>query len=110
MAAFYTDAFGLQPVEATRMENWVEFEAGGASFSLHAIPREIAQSIEIATPPRPREQSAVKLSFETGDVAAECARLKSLGVTIVERPWGDLDAIDPEGNVIGLRPAGVFRS
>ena len=30
--------------------------------------------------------------------AAECRRLAALGVSIIKRPWGAYDGIDPEGN------------
>jgi len=106
MAEFYTNTLGLRPIEETRMENWVEFEAGATRFSLHAVPAEIARGIEISSPPRPRETNPVKLSFEVDDVASECRRLESLGVTIIERPWGAYDAVDPEGNVFGIYSAG----
>ena len=102
MAAFYGNTLGLKPVEETRMENWVEFETGATKFSLHAIPSEIAAQIQISTPPRPREKSPLKLSFEVDDIASERQRLESLGVTIVRRPWGAYDGIDPEGNVFGI--------
>ncbi len=105
MAEFYGQALGLKPVAETRMENWVEFEAGAAKFALHAIPSEIADQIQISSPPQPREQNPVKLSFEVADVAYECQRLESLGVTVVQRPWGTYDAIDPEGNVFGIYAA-----
>jgi predicted enzyme related to lactoylglutathione lyase len=102
MAAFYGNVLGLKPIEETRMENWVEFEAGATKFSLHAIPAEIAGQIQISSPPRPRENSAVKLRFEVDDIARERERLEGLGVTIVRRPWGAYDGIDPEGNVFGI--------
>ena len=102
MAAFYGNTLGLKPVEETRMENWVEFETGATKFSLHAIPSEIAAQIQISTPPRPREKNPLKLSFEVDDIASERQRLESLGVTIVRRPWGAYDGIDPEGNVFGI--------
>ena len=105
MAAFYENTLGLKPIPETRLENWVEFEAGPARFSLHAIPAAIAEQIKIASPPRQREQNPVKLSFEVDDVAAECRRLESLGVTILERPWGAYDGVDPEGNVFGINSA-----
>ena len=102
MAAFYGNTLGLKPIEETRMENWVEFEAGTTKFALHAIPSEIAGQIEISSPPRPRAGNPVKLSFEVDDVASERQRLESLGVPIVERPWGSYDGIDPEGNIFGI--------
>ena len=66
--------------EETRMENWVEFQAGATKFALHAVPSEIADQIEILVPPRPREKNPIKLSFEVDDVASERQRLESLGV------------------------------
>ena len=106
MAAFYGNVLGLKPIEETRLESWVEFEAGAAKFALHAIPSEIVDQIELSSPPRPREENPVKLSFAVDDVASECQRLGSLGVPIVQRPWGALDGIDPEGNIFGIDSAG----
>ena len=105
MAAFYRDALGLKPIEETRLEDWVEFDTGATRFALHAIPSQIAEQIEIASPPRPRETNPVKLSFEVADVASERRRLEALGVSIVQRPWGAYDGIDPEGNIFGIDPA-----
>ncbi len=102
MATFYRNALRQKPVEETRMENWVEFEAGAARLSLHAIPSEIADEIQISSPPRPREKNPVKLSLEADDIASARQRLESLGATIVRRPWGAYDGIDPEGNVFGI--------
>src|SRR5882757_4780138 len=52
----------------------VEFEAGATRFSLHSIPPEIADQIRISSPPRPREENPVKLSFEVDDIASERQR------------------------------------
>ena len=104
MEAFYRDVLGLTPIEATRHPDWVEFETGGgAPFALHAIPAHIAAGIQVPFPPVPREQSACKLTFATEDLKAERTRLEGLGVTILDRPWGDWDVVDPEGNVLGVR-------
>jgi predicted enzyme related to lactoylglutathione lyase len=84
----------------------VEFEAGATKFALHAIPSEIADQIEISVPARPREKNPIKLSFEVDDVASERHRLESLGVSIVQRPWGSYDGIDPEGNIFGIYSVG----
>jgi catechol 2,3-dioxygenase-like lactoylglutathione lyase family enzyme len=107
MEAFYRDVIGLRPIEATRHPDWVAFETqGGAPFSLHAIPARIAASIAVPSPAVPREQASCKLTFATGDLAAERKRLEDLGVMILDRPWGDWDLVDPEGNVLGVRAAG----
>jgi len=100
MVNFYGETLGLKVIEETRTDNWAEFDAGGTRFALHAIPREIADQIEISSPPTPREKCPVKLTFEVEDAGAR--RLKPLGVTIIERPWGSCDAVDPEGNIFGI--------
>lgn len=45
----------------------------------------------------------MKLLFVVPDVERERARLETLGVTLLIRPWGACDGVDPEGNVFGLR-------
>jgi predicted enzyme related to lactoylglutathione lyase len=87
------------------------FETGSARFSLHAIPVDISKSIVIESPPTPREQHSVKLIFEVKDVESERARLESLGVQLLRRPWqkpGEAcDAVDPEGNVFQICSSGA---
>ena len=102
MAMFYGEMLGFKRVDDGRFDSWVEFDAGGARFALHAIPAEIARHIEISSPPRARENGPVKLFFQVEDVEAERARLASLGITMMQRPWGSWDGIDPEGNIFGI--------
>ena len=102
MVAFYSETLGLKVIEETRLGNFVEFDAGGTRFALHAIPREIADQIEISSPPMPREKCPVKLTFEVENAASEVKRLRGLGVTIIERPWGACEPVDPEGNIFGI--------
>ena len=106
MKSFYSEMLGAMPTNRDWADAWATFEVGGARFSLHVIPGEIAKSIVIETPPIPREQHAVKLSFEVKDVESERARLESLGVQVLRRPWqkpGEAcDAVDPEGNVFQI--------
>ena len=103
MRAWICEMLGVKPSNDTWTDSWTEFDAGGVQFALHAIPPEIASQIEITSPPRPRGQNPVKLIFEVEDVDSERARLESLGITMVQRPWGAWDGIDPEGNVFGIR-------
>ena len=101
MVAFYRDVLGLRPVEETRLPNWVEFH-GGAPFSLHAIPDAIAAGISIDMPPRVRDQGGVKLTFAVQDVEAALASIDAMGLPLLRRPWGVIEAVDPEGNVFAL--------
>lgn len=103
MTAFYRDVVGLQPVEETRLSDWVEFR-GDAQFALHAIPAPIAAGIVIDSPPRPRGQGGTKLTFAVTDVDATLATIEGMGLPLLRRPWGSVEAVDPEGNVFALRP------
>ena len=111
MKHFYSEVLSTNPSNQDGTDTWATFETGGARFSLHAIPAEIAKSIVIASPPSPREQHAVKLIFEVKDVELEHARLESLGVQMLRRAWqkpGEAcDAVDPEGNVFQICCSGV---
>jgi catechol 2,3-dioxygenase-like lactoylglutathione lyase family enzyme len=102
MTAFYRDVLQLQPVEETRLGDWVEFQGDGARFSLHAIPPAIAAAIHIDAPPRPREQGGIKLAFLVRDVHSTLERITAMGLPLLQRPWGSIDAVDPEGNVFAL--------
>jgi predicted enzyme related to lactoylglutathione lyase len=106
MREFYSEMLGSKPFNKEWTDSWAEFDAGGARFALHAIPAEIAQGIAIASPPQPRETVPVKLIFRVDDVAAERARLESLGVTMLTRSWQNpvesCDGIDPEGNIFQI--------
>ena len=102
MTVFYRDVLGLRPIEETRQPDWVEFH-GAAQFSLHAIPVAIAAGIPIDSPPRAREQHAAKLTFVVEDVDATLAEIEGMGLPLLRRPWGGVEAVDPEGNVFALR-------
>ncbi len=106
MKSFYGEMLRATPTNHHWTDTWAIFETGGARFSLHAIPAEIAKNIEIGSPPAPREEDPVKLIFEVTDVESERARLKSLGVQLLRRPWqkpGEAcDAVDPEGNIFQI--------
>jgi catechol 2,3-dioxygenase-like lactoylglutathione lyase family enzyme len=106
MTAFYTEVLGLTVVSDTRLENWVEFRSNGSRFSLHAIPAPVAAGIAIASPPVAREQGVTKLTFAVRDVAATLARIEAMGFPLLRRPWGDVEATDPEGNIFSLTPSG----
>ena len=104
MLDFYRGVLGLRPVEETRLPDWVEFH-GEAAFSLHAIPAAIAAGISIESPPRPREQGGTKLTLAVADVDATLAAIEGMGLPLLRRPWGSVEAVDPEGNVFALRAA-----
>jgi catechol 2,3-dioxygenase-like lactoylglutathione lyase family enzyme len=101
MTAFYGTTLGLNVI--AQMDDYVEFDTGASRFALHAIP--ISLRCVPSVPVQPREKNPIKLSFEVENVDSECKRLERLGVTIVTRPWGSRDGIDPEGNIFGIYSA-----
>ena len=103
MVSFYGDTLGLVLLKDKSSESWAEFAAGGARLALHAIPAELAEKVVVTDPPRPREETPIKLLFLVDDVAAERTRLLSRGVAMLElRAWGACDGVDPEGNVFQI--------
>ena len=105
MMAFYRDVVGFRPVGTTAGNDWIEFDAGGTIFALHAVPAHMAGAISISSPSVARQSQNCKLIFTTDDLDEERARLEAAGVTILPRQWGGWDAVDPEGNVFGVRAA-----
>lgn len=103
LTAFYRDVLGLRPIHDTRLPDWVEFRGDGARFSLHAIPSSVAAGISIDSPPRAREQGAAKLTFAVRDVEATLGEIEAMGLPLLKRPWGGVEAVDPEGNVFALQ-------
>jgi catechol 2,3-dioxygenase-like lactoylglutathione lyase family enzyme len=103
MTAFYRDGLGLRYLADESAADWAKFDAGGAQLALHEIPAPIAKNIEIADPPVPREDSAIKLVFETNDLQASRAHLTVHGAIMSEPREGRCDGLDPEGNVFTIR-------
>ncbi len=111
MKRFYGDMLGIDTTNQNLTNAWATFDTGDVRFALHAIPAVIAENIEIAGSPVPREQEPVKLIFAVEDVEAERERLESLGVQTLRRPWQQsgeaCDAVDPEGNIFQLCSSGA---
>jgi predicted enzyme related to lactoylglutathione lyase len=81
---------------------------GDLQLIVHAIPEAIARSIEIAVPPQPREEQAIKLFFTVADLAQGARLAVELGGGLLgpvyEGPgFQARNAFDPEGNVFHLR-------
>jgi len=74
------------------------------------IPKSIADTIDIATPPDRREDTPVKLVFSVDDIAGARTRAAERGGAMnpAEREWKFdgakiCDGHDPEGNVFQVR-------
>jgi len=75
---------------------------------VHSVPAEIAKTMEVRTPPEPREGSAIKPVFDVESLGAALQQVKARGGVVTGRAFGidgstRNDVIDPDGNVIQLR-------
>jgi catechol 2,3-dioxygenase-like lactoylglutathione lyase family enzyme len=104
LLAFYRDGLGLIPRLETATDRFIELDAGGCRLALHAIPAEILATLgDLTTPPQPREDTPIKLIFETDDLAQARSHLAACGATMDEpSAWGSCDGLDPEGNVFQI--------
>jgi predicted enzyme related to lactoylglutathione lyase len=50
-----------------------------------------------------REDTPIKLMFEVDDLEGELTRIEALGVSVIRRPWGVLDVVDPESNIFQVQ-------
>jgi predicted enzyme related to lactoylglutathione lyase len=103
MTAFYRDGLGLTPLTTESSDGWLEFDAGGVTLALHAIPAQIAKGIEVINPPAARERTPIKLVFEVVDIEVARVHLIQNGA-VMSKPsaWGSCDGTDPEGNVFQI--------
>jgi catechol 2,3-dioxygenase-like lactoylglutathione lyase family enzyme len=107
MAAFYEAILDRRVLDEDA--TWARF-GGADELVLHAIPEEVARTFEIADPPTPREDAAIKPWFTVASIAAARATAphNSGRVLGADQEWrfGDwlvCDGVDPEGNVFQLR-------
>jgi len=111
LLGFYSAVAGIEPQSAEK--GFAILGSAPSQFVIARIPKRIADTIDIATPPEPREDTPIKPVFGVEDIGRARLRATELGgaVNAVEREWqfeGDTvcDGIDPEGNVFQLRQTG----
>jgi len=110
LVEFYASITGIEP--RTIEKGFSTFGSKPTQFVIVRIPQHIADTIDIATPPNPREDTALKLVFSVEDIAHARERAAELGgaVNAMEREWKFegakvCDGHDPEGNIFQLRQA-----
>jgi predicted enzyme related to lactoylglutathione lyase len=108
LVEFYSSVAGIEPRSVEK--RFAVLGAGPSQFVIVRIPEHIADTIEIATPPEPREDTPLKLVFGVEDIAHARNRAAELGgaINAAEREWEFegakvCDGYDPEGNVFRLR-------
>lgn len=106
VAAFYAAVAGMQQLHAR--DELIVLESPDIQLLIHAIPPHIAAGIEITSPPRKREDSALKFFFTVPSLAEARAQAARLGGEVFDENWQGpgfviCNAMDPEGNVFQLR-------
>jgi predicted enzyme related to lactoylglutathione lyase len=110
MRCFYRECFKMRTAETA--ENYCVLESAAWTLSLVVVPDDIAATIQLADPPRPRNDVPVKLAFDVPNIEDLRAAVTALGGHFDPdaEPWDfrglrHCDVLDPEGNVIQLRDA-----
>lgn len=108
VAAFYAAVAGLDVLDDA--DGYVALASDALELVVVRIPDEIAETIEVATPPVRRTETPLKPVLPIADISTARERASGLG-GVVDPPdrewrWGDTrvcDGNDPEGNVFQLR-------
>ena len=108
MAKFYE---GILSMTAVVVEiDHIVLESDVFQLVLHSIPKQIAKSIKIASPPTPRTDVPVKLFFSVPSIADARIKAAALGgkLNATSKEWEArgfraCDGYDPEGNVVQFR-------
>lgn len=110
VSAFYQQTLNLDLLESASSHDVLRGQ--GYEVVIHAIPREYATSIQIATPPEPREDTPFKPTFVVTSLAEARRAAESAGgyLNPDERAWHFrghvvLDGWDPEGNIVQFKQA-----
>jgi predicted enzyme related to lactoylglutathione lyase len=108
VCAFYAGVLGLTIDHAD--DEYAVLESPMFQLVILAVPPSIAASIEIADPPRRREDTPIKLVFFVPSISAARSAAERLGGKLnpAASEWQFqghriCDGYDPEGNVFQLR-------
>ncbi|MBD1210408.1 MAG: glyoxalase/bleomycin resistance/dioxygenase family protein [Ignavibacteria bacterium] len=106
LARFYASVLGLAPIHES--EDLTVLQSASLQLIVHAIPQHIAATIDITSPPQPREDTALKFFFTAPNIANCRSDASALGGEVFGEEWKSsgfivCNAIDPEGNIFQLR-------
>jgi predicted enzyme related to lactoylglutathione lyase len=108
VARFYESVFVLARLECD--SGFVMLEGIGYELSVVAMPEHLALQVTLQSPPAPREDTPVKVSFLVSDIESRRQTVLNAGGSLKppEETWSwrgqlHLDGFDPEGNVFQLR-------
>jgi predicted enzyme related to lactoylglutathione lyase len=105
---FYQQTLGLKLEESDKTHDLLV--GHGHEVVVHAISKAYANSIEIASPPIPRDETPMKPTFVVDDLEAVRSAVKATGGHLkpLKQAWRFrgfvvLDGWDPEGNIVQFK-------
>jgi predicted enzyme related to lactoylglutathione lyase len=106
LAAFYEAVLGIEPNHESSGD--IRLLGDREEVLVHSVPAKYAKTIEVRTPPEPREGSAIKPVFEVESLEAALEQVHPKGGVVTGRTFSidglrRHDVVDPDGNVIQLR-------
>ena len=108
VSSFYQQALGLKLEESDKTHDLLVGQ--GHEVVVHAISKAYANSIEIASPPVPRDETPMKPTFVVEDLEVVRSAAKATGGFLkhLKQAWKFrgfvvLDGWDPEGNIVQFK-------
>lgn len=106
LSAFYRALLGMDLLYTTA--EIAVLQSPDMQLVLHALPPQYADAVVIETPPRRRENTALKFFFTVPGIDAARATAERLGGKVLDGRWAGsgflaCNAVDPEGNIFQLR-------
>jgi len=106
LSRFYQTLLSMQLLSADSEHHVIE--SADIQLVIHAIAPRIAATFEIASPPEPREEQAIKLFFTVPSLANAAATARSLGGALFGQEYAGpgfkvRNGYDPEGNILQVR-------
>ena len=108
VARFYAELVGMTVTHSDK--GVIVLESPNQQLVIHGIPKQIAKSIVISSPPKRRTDTTVKLVFPVVSIAE--ARMKAIAhggelnpkkKEFEARGFRACDGHDPEGNIVQFR-------
>lgn len=106
LSGFYQQLLGMKLLKAD-VEHHV-IESADMQLIIHAIPPHIASSVSLASPPKPREEQAIKLFFTVPSLSVAASTASSMGGAVFGQAYSGpgfevRNGYDPEGNIFQVR-------
>ncbi len=106
IAHFYQEILGMRRLH--EREDLIVMQSDDIQLLIHQIPAHIAANIVILSPPKRREDTALKFFFTVPSLSQASLAAAELGGQVFDESWEGpgftvCNAMDPEGNVFQVR-------